>query len=307
MPWLIVGSVVAVLAVGGHLLTRGWPLVPRLMFATGLLVAAPTLIAQGLGGTAWIFGQLSPVSGPLAWLVLVAPAGVTAGLLALLRGVPWFDLGRLPLGLMAVALVLFAVVTAPILAFGISNGEPQQAEHGWRLEVEPADPGSYRLFVPFLAWEEEPRPAVLETLADRVAVVAGQGHVELTWEASLVNVSGPNGSQQATLPSGPWVIVEAEGPVTVETRYSFYGSVGDREAFTGYRVHSLNATTEGQAPDLDVRLALSFSGGSGHTCWADGEVSGTVPSDEVGRLGPREPWEPIGGAGDGWHLPVVCA
>lgn len=290
MTWLIVGSVLAVLAVGGHLLTRGWPLVPKLLFATGLLVAAPTLTAQGLGGTAWVFGQLSPVSGPLAWLVVLAPAGVTAGLLTLLRGVPWFDLGRLPLGLMAVALVLFAVVTAPILAFGISNGEPQKAEHRWQVDLEPGGAGqAYTVELPFLEAVEDEDRALLDRLRDRLTVEEGQATVELVED-------------------GTWLRVQAQGSVQVVAQDAYYGTVGHRELMTDLIVPTANGTlTSAGNLSLEVEVIYSFSGGSGHTCWADGQIlgstqaPGTVPLDLVVHEDRTPLWRSDG------LLPTVCA
>ncbi len=292
MTWFIVGSVLAVLAIGGHLLARGWPLVPKLLFATGLLVAAPTLIAQGLGGTSWIFGQLSPVSGPAAWLVLLIPAGFTAGLLALLRGVPWFDLGRIPLASVAIVLVLFAVVTAPLLAIGISSGEPQKAEHTWAMTLTPSDPGiAYTVELPFLAaFKAEDEPLV-DRLRDRLEVRSGQAQVELTRD-------------------GTWLVIEGQGPVEVVAHDTYYGDIGDREALTNVGVRAANATLSVDGDlSLDLDIDYSFSGGTGHTCWADGRMVGQASGPGTFPLtlvihGDREPvWQ----ADDVHHLPAVCA
>lgn len=291
MTWLVVGSIVAVLAIGGHLLTRGWPLVPRLLFATGLLVAAPTLIAQGLGGTAWIFGQLSPVSGPLAWLILLAPAGVAAGLLALLHGVAWFDIGRLPLGLMAVALVLFAVVTAPILAIGLSTGEPQQAEHTWQARLEPGEDGqAYTVELPFFEAPEPGDRALLDRLRERLVVDEGQGRVELVED-------------------GRWLRVEAQGPVEIRAEDAYYGTVGHRELMTDLTVPTANGTLTADGDlSLMVEITYSFSGGSGHTCWAQGGIEGVAsePGPVPLYLVHREQRTPIWET-DTAGLPTVCA
>lgn len=291
MTWLVVGSIVAVLAIGGHLLARGWPLVNRLLLATGLLVAAPTLVAQGLWGTAWIMSQLSPASGPLAWLVLLLPAGVVAGLLTLLQGVPWSGIGRLPLALAMVALVLFAVVTAPLLVTGIGTGQPPQARNTWQVSLDPGQPDqAYAVELPFLeATEDEARP-LLDRLRDRLTVEAGQATVEL--------VRG-----------GTWLRIEAQGPVEVRAEDAYYGTVGHRELMTDLSIPAANGTLSSIGElSIVVEVRYSFSGGSGHTCWADGGIEGNAsePGPIPLHLVHGDQRTPI------WHadpvdLPTVCA
>lgn len=290
MTWLIVGSILAVLAVGGHLLTRGWPVVPKLLFATGLLVAAPTLVAQGVLGTAWVMEQFSPVSGPLSWGVLLLPAVVVAGLLTLLRDVPWLDIGRLPLGLAMAALVLFAVVTAPLLALGIGLGEPQKAEHAWQVRLEPGeDDQAYTVELPFLVATDPEDRALLDRFRDRLVVEEGQARVDLVED-------------------GSWLRIEAQGPIEIVAEDAYYGTIGHRELMTDLTVPTANGTLTASGDlSLAVGITFSFSGGQGHTCWADGRIlgstqaPGSIPLDLV-LHGDRTPlW------GSDGRLPTVCA
>ncbi len=293
VTWFIVGTVLAVLAIGGHLLTRGWPVVPKLLFATGLLVAAPTLVAQGLIGTAWIFDQIGPVSGLVAWLVLLLPAAAVAGLLGLLRGVPWFDLGRIPLGSVAVLLAVFAVVTAPLLALGISTGEPQRAEHTWTMTLTPGDGVTpYVVEVPFVVTSDPADAGIVERLREQVAVERGAGEVQ-------------------PVRDGTWLRVEATGPVTVSARHAYYGPIGAREAMNSATLPAANATWSAEGNlSLALEVAYSFSGGTGHTCWTDGRLIGQAPAPgqlalDLDDHGDRTPlWRVIHGDGG---LPTVCA
>lgn len=181
-----------------------------------------------------------------------------------------------------VALAL--TIAAALMAAGCTSpwgGE--RAEHRWSVAIDAAGDDTYSVEVPFLTAEgaQPGRVQILDALRERVQVRAGDA--ELTW-----------------VRNGTHLRIDAQGPVEVAAVHSFRGSVEEREAFLSWRMASEEVVRAGQGPAVDVDWAIDFSGGKGHTCWAEAQ--------RTARLDPGDARAPLaGGEGDGRGFPAECA
>lgn len=159
----------------------------------------------------------------------------------------------------------FAVVTGALLlvpaSYGIlmpligftEGGLGSPATQSWTVDFQPESDEPYVLTVPFFVVENTSRSpgsaeSVLARLRDDLHVASG--------DAAFALVDG-----------GRAIEVRGQGPVRLEARLSFHGP--GSESFLRYRVPegAAFALAEGSPPGR-VAVAMDFSGGTGHTCWA---------------------------------------
>lgn len=162
------------------------------------------------------------------------------------------------LGVLLVVLSIAGGGFALVEASAGNTTSPATYTYRVTIDAEPGEPT--RLGVPFpVAGEDDDagKVAILSTFESKLRIVEGDGEV--------------------ATPEPGWAVIEAEGPVTVEARYAFWGDIGAREAFSDWRL--ANATVaRGPAGEANVTVdwLVDFSGGEGHTCWAHGEARATV-------------------------------
>lgn len=175
-------------------------------------------------------------------------------------------------------LTLLPVVALVFLAGCLGLGS--RAEHVWSVALEPLEEGAYTLEIPFLvAAGGEDR--TLDALRQGVRVTAGDATITWAGEGSVL-------------------IVEANGAVALEARHQFRGDVGQREAFSSWTIPREDIRrADGGGPPVHVAWTVDFSGGEGHTCWAEAHLEAHVPSDGAASL-TAQGTEPGPGSGTPW-------
>lgn len=231
------------------------------------LFVGPSLITTGRGGllVTLILGV------PLIVLAASAAPATLRWRRSEHERLRWLAPGAL--GLLLVVLT-FAAGGFALIEVGTGNtGAP--ASYRFTVALEPSGPGTYTATVPLPTGGDTARAAspVGEAFLDQLEVTAG--------DASIEQVSPDR------------LRIEAKGPVTVEARYAFWGSIGHREAFTDWRLANATATRGPGGPaNVTVVWSVDFSGGQGHTCWAAGSANVTLAPDQAGPLR-------AGGGGEG--------
>lgn len=146
----------------------------------------------------------------------------------------------------------------------------------WTIEVQASGPGSWIVAVPAIVAREVGAIAeALDELYDDMSVETG---------------AATFGRE------GPWLVIRGEGHVNVSA-----GRVGRPSAFGGWAAEDLNVTRrDAEGPPTTVVWRAEFSGGKGHTCWADavwtvGLAAGETRSlVEAGHLNlPGRPWNTV--------------
>jgi hypothetical protein len=218
--------------------------------------------------------------------LLGLPAGET--LLALVLGLPlvglatgapgaartWLAEAEDPQRRLAPAALAALLVLATVAGGGFALAEAATgnatgpATHRLAVQLEPSGEGAYRVNVPLPA-ADGPDP-VLEVLRERIEVADGEADLER--------------------PAPDRLTVEADGSVRLAAAWSFYGSIGHREAFTDWRLADPNATRTDAGPDeVTVDWRLAAVGGPGHTCETVGLAEATLAPGEAAPLAPADP------------------
>jgi hypothetical protein len=158
-----------------------------------------------------------------------------------------------------------------------------RGHHDWRVVVEPDGGGAWALFVPRIMASDgdtgEPLDAMLSTLAVTEAGFA-LDHMRM-------RIDG-----------------EGRAVLVARSEFSGMGPVGEREAFSHWRVTNLSLMHAG-GPPLDVTWAVDFSGGEGHTCWSSATYRARVEGNATADLMADAATGPPGDAMRPW--PVLCA
>lgn len=178
----------------------------------------------------------------------------------------WEKRGAAAWGAIAIGLLLLlgGLGGALALLFGIGDGTfGDPAVHRATIALEPESPGAYVVILtPFDATEADAQ-APLDAFLATARVIEGNAHVVIV---------------------GDRLRIEGEGRAVIVLDRSFLGP--GREAFTHWTFADDGLRVTGVA--VTATIAFDLSGGTGHTCWMQGERSMRAAPDGTASAEPTD-------------------